>query len=114
MSVKVKYYIFSALEFVIEAAVFAAALYGLLYEDYTLNREIGRSYVFSDYITEPININTASVRELQKINGVGSVKAEAIISYREEHGGFDSPDELLNVSGIGEATLEKIRNQITI
>lgn len=61
-----------------------------------------------------ININTATAHELQGLNGIGEVKARAIIDYREQNGGFSSVDELINVKGIGEKTLEKIRADITV
>lgn len=61
-----------------------------------------------------ININTASSEELQTLYGIGPVKAQAIIDYRNENGFFHSVDELINVSGIGPKTLEKIRDQVTV
>ena len=64
--------------------------------------------------TEIININTASESELVKINGIGPAKAKAIISYREENGGFGSIEDIKNVSGIGEGTFLKIKDYISV
>lgn len=64
--------------------------------------------------TGKININTADLDTLQQIPGVGPVTAEKIISYREENGLFKSIEEITNVSGIGEKTYEKLRDQICI
>lgn len=61
-----------------------------------------------------ININTASVSELQTISGIGQSKAEKIIAYREKSGPFKSVDDLINVSGIGEKTLESIKEYICV
>lgn len=61
-----------------------------------------------------ININAASKETLMTLNGIGESKAQAIIDYREETGGFKSVDELTNISGIGEKTLEKIKDKISI
>src|SRR5699024_7771205 len=58
---------------------------------------------------QQININTADQAVLEELPGVGPVTAGAIVAWREENGGFSTPDELLEVSGIGEATLEKLR-----
>jgi competence protein ComEA len=62
----------------------------------------------------PVNINTAGQAELEELPGVGPVTAGAIVQWRTEHGRFSSPDELLEVSGIGEATLEKLRPHVTL
>lgn len=60
------------------------------------------------YAGQPVNVNTASATELaDALDGVGAAKAEAIIAYRKEHGGFKSADELVNVRGIGLKTVEK-------
>ncbi|MED4070636.1 helix-hairpin-helix domain-containing protein [Priestia endophytica] len=61
-----------------------------------------------------ININNAQSEELQKLNGVGPSKAEAIIAYREENGPFKAPEDIMNVSGFGEKSFEKIKEQITV
>jgi competence protein ComEA len=61
-----------------------------------------------------INVNTASPTELEKLPGVGEVIAQAIVDYRTESGPFTSVDQLLDVSGIGDATLESIRELVTV
>lgn len=60
-----------------------------------------------------ININTASKEELMNITGVGEVIAQRIIEYRSTSR-FNTPEDLLNVKGIGNATFEKMKSQITI
>ncbi|MEH6941182.1 helix-hairpin-helix domain-containing protein [Bacillus sp. JJ722] len=61
-----------------------------------------------------ININTASEDELQTIPGIGPAKAKAIIQYRTEKGSFSNVDELKEISGIGDKTFEKLKDQVTI
>lgn len=61
-----------------------------------------------------VNINSASSEELQSLPGIGPAKAEAIIIYREEQGNFEKPEDLMNVSGIGEKSFEKIKKHVTI
>lgn len=62
-----------------------------------------------------VNLNTADAATLQReLLGIGEVKAQAIVAYRDEHGDFASVDELLEVKGIGEATLEKNRDKLSI
>ena len=61
-----------------------------------------------------INVNTATATELEELPGVGEVIAQAIVDYRTENGPFTSVDQLLDVSGIGDATLEDIRDLVTV
>jgi competence protein ComEA len=59
-----------------------------------------------------LNINSADLSELQTLSGVGHSKAQSIISYREEFGPFKSIDQLLEVRGIGEKTIEEWKDKI--
>ena len=61
-----------------------------------------------------VNLNTASTEELMTLAGIGQSKAEAILSYREEHGGFEKPEDLMEIPGIKEGVFEKIKDQITV
>jgi competence protein ComEA len=61
-----------------------------------------------------ININTASATELETLSGIGEVLAATIVEYRDLNGPFASVDDLLDVSGIGPATLEEIRDQVAV
>lgn len=61
-----------------------------------------------------VNINTAGISELTTLTGIGEAKAKAIIEYRESNGGFKSIEEIKNISGIGDASFEKIKEHITI
>ena len=61
-----------------------------------------------------VSLNQATTGELETLPGIGPSKAAAIINYREEFGKFKSIDELTNVSGIGEKTLEKLRDSLEL
>lgn len=61
-----------------------------------------------------ININTAGVDELTKLNGIGEAKAQAIIDYRNSNGAFEAIADILNVKGIGESIYAKIKDFITV
>jgi len=61
-----------------------------------------------------ININTASLEQLDSLTGIGPTKAQAIIDYRRDYGGFKNIKEITKVKGIGQATFEKIKDRITV
>jgi len=61
-----------------------------------------------------VNLNLASQAELETLPEVGPVTAQAILAWRDEHGGFSAVEELLEVDGIGDATLEQIAPFVTI
>jgi len=61
-----------------------------------------------------VNLNTADAAALQTLSGIGESKAQAILAYREEHGGFSSIEELMDVPGIKENTFLKIKEKIAV
>ncbi len=103
------------------AAVVVTALFSSLSDDLKMLRSIDGSY--ENIMLAPknnvesgslININTATVHGLTRINGIGDATARAIVEYREVHGGFKSVGELVNINGIGKKTLENIRRFVTV
>ena len=65
-------------------------------------------------VTFPVNINTASKKELDALPGIGEVLAQRIIDYRQAHGKFQHLEELTNVSGIGQKRLEALLDYVTV
>jgi len=63
---------------------------------------------------EAVNINTADKETLMVIKGVGEKRAEAIIAYREQNGPFKSVNDLAEVSGVGQATVDANRESLTV
>lgn len=63
---------------------------------------------------EKISLNTASLEELTTLTGIGPSKAQSIIEYRNQNGGFKSIEEIKNVKGIGDAVYEKIKEDLTL
>ena len=61
-----------------------------------------------------VNINTASVKELMKLDGVGRQVAEKIVEYRDAHGPFKKPEELRKVEGVGSGLWERNRTRIVV
>ena len=64
--------------------------------------------------TDKVNINTADLAKLQTLRGVGAKRAQDIIDYREQNGPFKTPEDLGNVKGFGEKTIEKLKESITV
>lgn len=64
--------------------------------------------------SEKVNINIATEEDLQTLTGIGPSKAAAIIEYREKNGQFKETEQLMEISGIGEKTFEKLKEQITV
>lgn len=63
---------------------------------------------------DAVDINTATAKELQAVDGIGAKTAARIVAYRDEHGAFKSVDELLKIKGIGKKKLEKAGDELTV
>jgi len=63
---------------------------------------------------QPVNLNTATLEQLDTLDGVGPATAQKIIDFRTEHGGFGSVDDLDQVPGIGEKKLAALRDEVTV
>ena len=83
-------------------------------ENISLQAGIGSVGTGNAQEEQKVNLNTASEVELQTLTGIGPSKAAAIIQYRTENGPFKSIEELKNISGIGEKTFEKLKEDIAI
>lgn len=77
-------------------------------------RVLALLFAFVGMLLAAVNINSASVEELSSLKGIGQVKAEAIVKYREANGDFKSIDELTKVKGIGEKTVEKLKDDVSV
>jgi len=87
-------------------------------ENVYIYNEPGNNVIIEDEnslgTSSKININKASIEDLQKINGVGPSLAEKIIRYREDNGKFKKIEDLKNVSGIGDKKYEVIKEHVTV
>jgi len=71
-------------------------------------------FAAKDPPTQPVNINTASAAELQKLPGIGPATARSIVRYRERNGPFRRVEELLIIRGISRSRLKALRPYITV
>ena len=62
---------------------------------------------------DTVNINSATIEELQSVKGIGPKTAAAIVAYRDAHGAFANVDDLEGVKGIGDKSLKKIEDELT-
>ena len=65
-------------------------------------------------VNNPLNLNSASVAQLEALPGIGRATAERIVEYRQKSGGFKKPEDLMNVRGIGEKSFLKLKPLITV
>jgi competence protein ComEA len=62
----------------------------------------------------PVNLNTATIAELQTLPGIGEVLAQRIVEYRDRHGGFRAVTDLRQVEGIGDAKFAQLKDRVTV
>jgi len=65
-------------------------------------------------VTTPVNINTASVAQLEALPGIGAKTAQLIVDHRQKNGAFKKVEELMNVKGIGEKSFLKLKPMVTV
>ena len=95
-------------------AVFLSGLLTVSYRD----RATAEVAVTAEHVLPPevtlVDLNTAEAEELATLPGIGEGLAKRIVDYRTEHGPFEGPEGLMEVSGIGEKKLEELRDYITV
>lgn len=81
---------------------------------YRVETALGRGEAQTAPERVPVNVNTATVDQLQSLTGIGPALAQAIVDEREANGPFETLDELLRVRGIGQAKLEALRSEACV
>ena len=70
--------------------------------------------LFSSMTFAAVNINTATEKELESLNGIGPVKAKAIVDYRKKNGNFKTLEDIKKVDGVGDVTFDNIKKDISL
>ena len=68
----------------------------------------------SSAVASPINLNTATAAQLEKLPGIGARTAQLIVEHRQKNGGFKKVEELMNIKGIGEKAFLKLKPMVTV
>lgn len=125
--IKTKEWIFFAMAAVFVLTVILVSIYDTtksspmesIQEEQTSYRQYYSGYtepngIPADASLPPLDLNAATQGELMTLPGIGEVMAQRILLYREQCGGLDSVEDLLQVEGIGQATLEALRPYVTV
>lgn len=83
-------------------------------EEQAARMEAGQEKPENGFGDGKINLNTATREELMTLRGIGQAKADDILAYRQQHGGFGRIEEIMEVPGIKEAAFQKIQDDITV
>ncbi len=95
-------------------ALAAAAVLALLCVGPAWAQSTARAGAARPELVGTINVNTATPDQLELLPGVGPERARAIVEWRSEHGAFKSVDDLLQVAGIGQKALERMRPHVSV
>jgi competence protein ComEA len=79
-----------------------------------LAQDTSKSAKAAEALSGPVNLNTATAEQLEKLPGVGPATAKRILEYRQKNGSFKKIEELMNVRGIGEKAFLRMKPQLTV
>jgi competence protein ComEA len=101
-------------KFVVSLIAIFALSYGAVTPGQAHAREARASQVAVDSVISQVNLNKATLEELEAIRGIGPALAERIVAYRTENGKFETVDQLMSVRGIGQAKFDRIKSQLLV